>query len=110
MALSCAYKIHWCIYEKTPIFIESVRWHWQFDCDSNWDSQKGKDVELNADFLSQSVSLPGTPLSENLFSMTSSSEVPISPINIASTENLSTTQNPMSLGNSSFTHYSFVNL
>ena len=41
--------------------------------------------------------------------MTFSSEVPISPINTTLTESSSSTQNPMSLGNSSFTTSSPVN-
>ena len=110
IALPCAHEIHWCIYEKTPIPIESIHWHWQFDRDPDWDSRKDKDVESDADSLSQNASLPGTPLHENRRSTTSSSEVPIFLTNATSTESPYLTQNPMSLGNSSFTHSPPVNL
>ena len=110
MALLCAHKIHWCIYEKTLIPIESIHWHWRFDRDPYWDSRKDKDVKSDADFLSQNASLPDTLLSENRLSITSSSEVPIFLTNATLTESLFLTQNLMSVGNSSFTHSPPVNL
>ena len=109
MALPCAHETHWCIDEKTPIPIESIHWHWRFDRDPNWDFRKDKDVESDVDSSSQSVSLPGTPLSENRLSTTSSSEVHIFPTQAVSTEYPSPTQNPISLGSSSFTHSPPVN-
>ena len=123
MGLPCAHEIHWCIYEKKPIPIECIHWHWRFDRDPDWDSRKNNGVESNADSLSQRSSLPGTPpqqnsaspenppspenfLSpENLSSTTSSlPEVPRSPTNVASTKNPSSTGNAMLLGNSYLAH------
>lgn len=33
MGLPCAHELQWCIYEKKPIPIECIHWHWRFDRD-----------------------------------------------------------------------------
>ena len=94
MALPCAHEIHWCIYEKKPIPIDCIHWHWRFDRDPNWDSRKDKDVESNADSLSQRSFLPGTPSPENPSSTTfSSSEVLLFYTNAALNGNPSSPEN-----------------
>ena len=35
VALPCAHKAHWYIYEKFPISIEFIYWHWRFNCNHN---------------------------------------------------------------------------
>lgn len=97
MDLPCAHEILGCIYEKIPISIESIYWHWRFERDPDWGSRKDKNRESDTDPLSHSASLPGTPLFENPLSTTSSPEIQISPINASSTEDPSPIQNPTSL-------------
>ncbi len=93
MNLLCIYEIFGCIYEKISILIKSIYWHWQFECNHNWDFWKDKDKESDTNPLSHSTSLSSTPLFKNLFLITFLSELQISPINIGLTKNPSLTQN-----------------
>lgn len=97
MALPCAHEIHWCIYEKTLIPIESIHWYWRFERDPDWDSREDKVRESDTNSLSHSASLPGTPPLVNPLPTTSSPELEISPTNAASIEDPPPTQNPASL-------------
>lgn len=102
-----AYKIHWYIYKKKSIFIKYIYQHWQFDCNSNQNSQKINKVESNINSLSQKSLLPETfpqqnfVSSENLFLTSFSiSEFPRSPKKCCLNQNPSSIKKAILLGNS----------